>query len=36
MNFSVKWWLKFGGGGYFRVGVKVAATLGLGLRWQLL
>jgi hypothetical protein len=30
MNFRVKWWLGFGGGGYIRVKVKMATSLGLG------
>jgi hypothetical protein len=30
VNFGVKWWLGFRGGGYIRVRVKVATTLGLG------
>jgi hypothetical protein len=25
VNFGVKWWLGFGGGGYIRVKVKMAA-----------
>jgi hypothetical protein len=34
VNFGVKWWLGFGGGSYIKVRVKVATTLGLGLRFE--
>ncbi len=30
MNFRVKWWLGFEGGGYIRLRVKMTTTLGLG------